>query len=315
MNQEWWNWPNNLIIDWPSDVMDFSGNHLVWVLVPIVALLLLLLFTILFGKKVYPRISKRAKGITYTSMGIFVIGWELWFDAASVASGVNALEQFKDGFDLCRLNMYILGSFLLFRKINWVKWIVATCLFGGLSTMVDHYGPYAAPATIHSLITHGIILSVFPSFVVAISGENYLVRNYLHAHIFNLLIVTFLIVTNILWDKSAGELSVEALDDNVLVGWAPGVWAMVMWIFAVMFVELCYFLVHRSIYWYIYQKSTSLSWIGAFKEEWPKDKEECYGFRLNDAKINDFMSASIRLFNKCTFNIFVREKSKSKGRG
>lgn len=312
MTGPWWNWPNNLTIPWPSDEMDFSGNHLLWALLPVVFLILLLLFTIFFGKKYFPMIPKRVLNWTLTIMGFIAISWELWFDIASIASGVDPLEQFKGGFDLCRLNMYLLGVFLLLRRIEWVKWIAATCLFGGMSTMVDHFHD---AAQVHSLITHGIILSLFPSIAIAITRENYKFRNYIHAHILNYSITAFLIITNFYWGTHAGELAPENMHDNVLVGWAFGgdeinwpnaIPSMAVWIGAVMFVEASYFLVHRSIYWFIYQKDQKISWVQSFKNEWPKDKAEWYGFRWNKARVELVKSKIVSQFNKIE-NLFKRD--------
>ncbi len=184
-------------------------------------------------------------------MGLFAIGWELWFDLSSITVGGNSTyEQFWSGFDLCRLNMYIIGVFLLLRKIDWIKWVVATALWGGASSLFNHYNN---SAIVHSLFTHAIILPTFPAFAITLAKTNYSFKSYVYAHFFNWTVVLFLIATNYGFDRHAGELREDHLADNVLVGWAPYGLRMILWILVVMFVEFCYFLLFRYVYWQSYE--------------------------------------------------------------
>lgn len=184
-------------------------------------------------------------------MGAFAIIWELWFDIASINSGTPAYQQFWNGFDLCRLNMYLIGVFLLFRKIDWIKWVVATALWGGTSTLFNHYNN-AAP--IHSLITHAIVLPTFPAIAITMAKTNYSFKSYVYAHLFNWSIVIFIVCLNYISGASHAELREDHLGDNVLVGWAPYGARMILWILVVMIVELCYFALYRYIYWQTYNE-------------------------------------------------------------
>lgn len=243
------NWPNDLEIAWSKNTDLFGHvNQVIFFFLPWVLLLTLYLFRRQIGK-INPNISKWI----ITSMGLFAITWELWFDISSDVSGVNPTEQFWGGFDLCRLNMYVVGAFLLFRKTEWVKWVVATALWGGVSTLFNHYNN---AATVHSLVTHAIVLPLFPALAITMTKTNYTFKSYVYAHLFNWTIVIFLIATNYGLDRHAGELREDHLSDNALVGWAPYGMRMLLWILVVMVVEFAYFVLYRYIYWQTYEEKS-----------------------------------------------------------
>lgn len=191
-------------------------------------------------------------------MGAFALVWEAMFDITSLATDPkHAKDQFMGMLDLCRLNMYIVGLFLITRKINCLKWVVATSLWGGVSTLFDHYNNTAA---FHSLISHAVVLAIFPSLAITISKTNYSFSNYVYAHFFNWTIVLILIITNYWWGKHAGELTEAELKDNALVGFMPYGGRMILWIFVAMIIEFCYFLIYRFIYWITYEKQNTKFW-------------------------------------------------------
>ena len=264
-----------------SDKNNFNNiNQFIFLTIPILSLALIFVL-----RKRLKNVNENLKDLAMISLGLFALFWELIYDIYGIKVNVEKgmelreamFEQFKGGFDLCKMNTYIVGTFLVLRKPNMVKWVGATALFGGYSTLIDHYRDHAQ---IHSLITHAIILSTFPSVALAMSGENYKVRNLIHAHLFNYVLVAVMYYTNTLWDGVAGELTKERMEDNMLVGFAPWPTNMFLWIFAVMMVEWLFFTIHRIIINFTYEKQRGVSFITSFKLEFDQDKKEWYGFKL-----------------------------------
>lgn len=240
------NWPNDWTIEWSKQTEVFGHpNQIIVFFLPWILLLAIFCFRRKIGAIDY----KYTKYI-WNVMGAFAIVWEFWFDIATITHGTSPFVQFKNGFDLCRLNTYLIGAFLLFRKVEWVKWIVATALWGGVSTLFNHYNT-AAP--IHSIITHAVILPTFPAFAITLSKTNYSFKSYVYAHLFNWTIVIFLICLNYSTGETHGELREDHLQDNVLVGWAPYGLRIILWILVAMVVELCYFLLYRYVFWQTYE--------------------------------------------------------------
>lgn len=269
-------YPGDIEIAWSPEKDNFThANQFIFLALPWVLLFMIFLF-----RRQLKALSPKFKNYFYPSMGIFMILWELWFDVSSIVDstlsrGDAVWDQFVGAFDFCRMNMYIIGSFLVFRRADLVKWATATALFGGYSTLIDHYH---GSANIHSLVTHAIILSAVPALVVTMDGTNYKVRNLIHAHLFNWLLVIVMYSSNVLWDGVAGELTPQRMGDNVMVGWAPWPANMFLWILSVMVLEWAYFAIFRLVYWRTYQ--TSMTVKETFTNEWPEDKKEWYGFKM-----------------------------------
>lgn len=274
--------PDKISIAWSENdhgKNNFSHpNHFVFLFLPWVLLALIFVFRRFLSSR-----SDKTKFITTASLGAFAIIWELWFDVASivnrdanVSASSAAWTQFVDGFDFCRMNTYIVGVFLILQRRELIKWVAATALFGGYSTLIDHY---SNTASFHSLITHAVILTSFAAVGATMWGSNYKVRNLIHSHLFNWALVAFMyFVVNNEWGGHAGELTKDRMGDNVMVGFAPFPVNMFLWILSVMFLEWMYFIVFRLIWWRTYAKKDSFG--QTFKVEWPIDKVEWYGFKL-----------------------------------
>jgi len=280
--KDFWDWPNEVDIPWSAKNANFTHPMQLVML----ALPWLIIFTVFLFRKQLSGAPQKVKNITYTTLGIFALVWELWFDISSIVyrgkdQSINdaMFRQFKNGFDYCRMLTYINATFLIFRRVELVKWVAATSLFGGYSTLIDHYN---GTANFHSVVTHTIILAGIPSIAFTMSAKQYKVRNLIHAHLFNWTLVAIMFTTNVLWDGVAGELTKERMDKNMVVGvdglfgasW-PG--NMFLWIFLVMLLEWSYFGVSRLLIWRTYQRD--LTFIETFVVEWPKDKIEWYGFK------------------------------------
>ena len=275
--------PKELEIAWSNTKTEnFSHpNQIIFLLLPWV-----LLGIVFFFRRKFAAVSTRTKNITYFSMGAFAILWELWFDVSSIINSnkttADAMhEQFIAGFDFCRMNMYILGLFLVIRKPEMVKWIAATALFGGYSTLIDHYGQHSINPTadIHSLMTHAVILSVIPAITITMNKTNYKVRNLVQAHLFNWTLVAIMFTVNVYNPGSvAGELTKDRMADNMLVGWAPWPANMFLWILSVMMLEWAYFIIFRIIFWRTYLQKMTFG--QTFSMEWPADKKQWYGFKI-----------------------------------
>ncbi len=258
---KWYEWTANITLEWTS------MTHYIFMALPVILLLLIFLL-----RNKISNISPKAKGIILTIMGLFVIGWELWFDvveilhsAQSSSIGDAMFLQFKNGFSLCRLNMYVMGVFLVFRRMNMLKWILATALFGGYSTLIDHYTIGTSPS-MHSIFTHSVILVSFIPFALAMKPSNYTVRSLIHTYLFNWTIVGVLLYTNHLWGVSNGELTSAALRTNMIVGWAYDIWkplTLIAWVGVISIFAGVMFGLYRLIYWasIIKDESTSPTWI------------------------------------------------------
>ena len=285
--KSFWNWPTDFLIPWSPENANFTHpNQFVALALPWVIILIVFIF-----RKQLSNASQKAKNITYTSLGIFAIIWEFWFDISKIAyrgQGVSEAMfiQFRKGFDFCRMLTYINGVFLIFRRADLIKWVAATSLFSGYSTLIDHYEE--TNSTFHSLFTHTIILSAFPSVAFTMSAKQYKVRNLIHAHLFNWTLVAIMVITNYVWNAHtfdsgngyhavAGELTQNRMKGNMIVGEIPWPGSMFVWILLVMLLEWSYFGVSRLIIWRTHQKE--LSFIQTFVVEWEKDKKEWYGFK------------------------------------
>ena len=272
---------NDIRMPWNPNMM--SGIHLSIMLMPFVALFIVFMF-----RKKFFVAPQGIKNYVFITLGVFAIFWELWYDVGSIYDGSSAFKEFIGGFDYCRMNTYIVGTLLILRKNEMLKWVAATSLFSGVSTLVDHWSHYTAP--VHSVITHGVILAIFPSIAIASMGTNYKVKNLIHSHLFNWTLVLIMITVNLHinggWEENssrygftsvAGELTKNRMTKNMLVGWAGWPWALMLWILAVMMLEWIFFIVHRLIIWRTYQKD--LSFKETFTEEFKHDLPQWFGFK------------------------------------
>ena len=276
-----WNKGNNVIKGF---------NSKIFLLLPMI----LLLGVFLLRKKLSSG-SKNAQDFLIITLGLIAIFWELLHDVSAIhfrfadqTANFKMYQQFILGFSLCRMNTYIIGTFLIFRKIDMVKWVAATSLFGGIVSLV---GEYDNTANLHSLITHSVILTVFPALAISTNKTTYTVRNLIHAFIFNLTLVGVMLIVNYTvnngWDvvkvqhkvhAIAGELTRTNMANNDLVGFLPWPFNMVLWIIAVMMLEVIYYFAQRIVVWRTYNRDTKLKEI--YSLEYKKDKPEWYGFKL-----------------------------------
>lgn len=272
--------PKDYYMDWSKkDEMFGHTNQIIFMILP-----WLLLFIVFLFRKKFSAVSNKTKNITYITMGLMMIGWELWFDIGSIvnrADGINVYDQmyqqFIDGFDFCRMNMYIAGTFMVICKPQLVKWVAATSLFGGYSTLFDHYDKQA---DVHSLMTHSVFLAVFPSLVVTISGTNYKVRDLIGAHLFNWLLVAIMYTVNVYTGSVAGELTEDRMADNMIAGFAPWPINMFIWILAVMMLEWAYFITFRILFWRTHLAKQNIGFWKSFALEWPQDKKQWFGIKF-----------------------------------
>lgn len=266
-----WEAPSDWKIDWSTQRENFSHvNQWIFLILPWA-----LLATVFIFRKRLSGLSNKAKGRTYTTMGIIAISWELWFDLGGIISSSNPSHEvwvhFVDGFDFCRINMYILGSFLVIRKPEWVKWIAATALFGGYTTLIDHYHDRAA---FHSLVTHAIILAAFPAIAITMNATNYKVKNLVQAHLFNWSLVAIMYTVNQYTGGVAGELTKDRMADNMMVGFAPWPFNVYLWMLSVMFLEWSYFTTYRVVHNKTYEVKNGVTFIQSFKNEWKAETKK-----------------------------------------
>ena len=269
-------------VNWDGTINKYIFLTLPWIL----------LLAIFILRKKLNMIPLHYKNITYITLGLFAFFWELDHDLTTLFLTTDikfeAYNLFISGFGLCRMNIYIVGVFLMFRKLEMLKWVVATSLFGGLSAL---FGEYDHTANIHSLITHAIILMPLPAFALAISGKNYTLRNILHTHIFSLTIVGVMLIVNYIINdgwivtrghhlviSTAGELTKTNMSDNPIVGKIPWPFNAVVWIMLVILIAWLYFGIYRLIIWRTYQKD--LTFRQTFTQEFGIDRLEWYGFKL-----------------------------------
>ena len=101
----------------------------------------LLLFTVFLMRKKLNGGSDNMKKYTIITLGLFALFWELLHDVSIIHVRRNSpygvyhemYNQFILGFSLCRMNVYIIGTFLIFGKTELIKWVAATSLFGAVS--------------------------------------------------------------------------------------------------------------------------------------------------------------------------------------
>ncbi len=274
---KWYQWTESWEISWTPT------THYIFMALPLVLLALIFLL-----RKPLQRISPKSKGRILTMMGLIVIGWELWFDVNTIMSDSKMMgtsdamwETFKGGFALCRLNMYLMGSMLLFRRTEMLKWILATAVFGGYSTLVDHYDG-SPMASAHSLVTHAVMLSTFIPFALAMKPSNFTLRNLFHSYLLNYFIVGTLLVTNHMWHAHAGELTAAALKNNMIAGWAYDIWqplTLIVWVGIITLFVALVFILHRVIYWASTPANRNTGFRKSFSNEKEIDKKEWFGFK------------------------------------
>lgn len=233
---------------------DFSStNQIIFMVMPVVVFILIFLF-----RKQFRKVNELVKKVTLITLGSFAIFHELMFDIDSINDGAGVFDQLVLGnLELCRFNAYMVGIGLILLAFdkNMLKWVAGTALFGGYSTLVDHYD---GSATIHSLITHSVILCLFPAFAFAMKDSKYTNKDLKMAFVWNLTYVMVAMAVNYSLDykdgafvHSAGVLSPSELHDNMIGGFAYDIWpplAFVAWIGAVIILQFIYVGVFRLIY-------------------------------------------------------------------
>ena len=253
-----------------------------------------LLLIVFLTRKTLSNTSTNNKDILLITLGLIAFFWELNHDLNTIHNrtieslNYTVYTEFVRGFSLCRMNTYIVGVFLMFRRTEMLKWVAATSFFGGIVSIV---GEYHGTANTHSLITHSVILTVFPAIGITLTKSNYTMRNLIHAFIFNLTLVAIMMIVNYSvnngWDvvkvphkvhSIAGELTRTNMGDNALVDFLPWPFNMVLWITAVMIVEVIYCFTQRLIVWRTYKKDKTIREI--YSAEFKIDKKEWYGLNL-----------------------------------
>ena len=278
------------LIKWDATGGGSNITPYIFLSMPLILLLIIFLF-----RKNLSSISNDAKNYIWITLGMTMIFWQLWWDVTSIKDGEKMygnlnkamLRQFINGFIFCRLNMYVAGVFLVLRKIDMLKWVVATSFFGGI---VSVYGEYKGQASIHSLLTHSIFLTVFPFYGVTLSRSNYRVKNLIHSHLFNWTLVIVMLGINYHvnggftensskygFPSIAGELTIDRLENNALVGWLKWPGNLFMWIFIVMLLEIIVFSIYRLINWRTYKRN--LTFKETFTTEHKIDSVSWYGFK------------------------------------
>lgn len=232
---------------------DFSStNQIIFMAMPVVVFILIFLF-----RKQFRKVNELTKKVVLITLGSFSIFHELMFDIDSINNGTNAFDQLVLGnLELCRFNAYMVGIGLILLAFdkNMLKWVAGTALFGGYSTLVDHY---PTTATIHSLITHSVILCLFPAFAFAMKDSKYTNKDLKMAFVWNLTYVMVAMAVNYSLDykdgkftHSAGVLSPSELKDNMIGGFAYDIWpplAFVAWIGAVIVLQFIFVGVFRLV--------------------------------------------------------------------
>ena len=267
-------------IKWP---LIGNKNKIIFMILPWIILLIIFLF-----RRQFKNAPQQAKDFMMITLGLFALFWELNYELSSIHGGAKPFRQFIWGFYYCRMNMFVVGTFLILRKTEMLKWVAATSLFSGYIVI---FGGYHGEAQIHSLVTHSIVLASFPSIAIAMSGSNYKIKNLMHSHLFNWTLVAVMLIVN--YDvnngwvedptkygfpSSAGELTKDKLANNLLVGWAQWPGNIIIWIFLVMSLEWIYFGIHRLIIWRTYQRNMTLR--QTYSEEFKVDVPQWFGFKL-----------------------------------
>ena len=255
-----------------KNYVDFTITwHSSYFYLGVAGILTILIFLAFWGKRMRGIKPLTTKVILIT-MGSYMIFHELIFDVYSMMSmmdnnspvvignitydhGVGSviLSHFIMGnLELCRFNMYAVGIGLILFAFNnnFLKWVAATAFFGGISTLVDHWKDGQA-ASIHSILTHGVFLSLFPAIAFAIKNAQYRKRDIIGAFAFNLTLTAIIITLNQTMGTSMAELSTHDLEGNVVVGSLTKAWAplgFMGWIALVIIVQLIWVVFHRSIW-------------------------------------------------------------------
>ena len=261
-------------------------KYILFLLIP----LLMFIVTAIFRRKLV-KLEDNTKNYIFGILGVVVISWELLFDVQRIESSAHShskamFETFIQGFLFCRLNMYLIGTFLVLRKIEMLKWVIATSIFSGLVTLFD--GQYY---TYHSLMSHGVFLTFVPLFVLIVANKNYTIKNTLHATIFNLFIVVIMLIVNYNINKGwttnssaygfvsfAGELTVDHMAANPigrLIIWPYG---MFLWIFIVMVAQAIFVVAYSVFFWKVNKIKTPF--FKTMLEEFKKDKNSWLGFKF-----------------------------------
>lgn len=278
-------------IPWGKKGDFLNPVHLFFLLLPFI-----LLFFIFISRKKLSSIKLEHKFFIWITLGVMVIFWELWFDVTSIKNEVNdghalsyaMFHQFISGFLYCRMNMYIVGTFLVLRKTEMLKWVAGTAFFGGLTVIFDSF---SGEADIHSLFTHAIFLCVVPFLAITMNKGNYAVKNLIHSVMFNLFLVMVMLVVNV-WINGglttnpnkygfasfAGELTKDRMAINAMVGWSAWPMNIILWILLVVLLELIVFFVFRLVNWKTYNKK--MTYAETFTTEYKRDISEWYGFKF-----------------------------------